>query len=459
MSGELIIDSFAGGGGASLGIELATGRAPDIAINHDPEAVALHAANHPTTKHYTESVWKVDPADATQGQPVGLLWASPDCTHHSRAKGGKPVSNKRRGLAWSVIRWASLPIGQRPRVICLENVEEWQEWGPISRETQRPCPDRKGQTFRAWVGKLRRLGYAVEWRSLRACDYGAPTTRRRLFLVARCDGQPIVWPKPTHGRGTQQPWRSAADCIQWTVPTTSIFGRPRPLAPNTLRRIANGLRKYVIDTDRPYVVGDAAHFVTEHANASAPRSWAAHEPLRTVCANVKGGHFALVSAFLAKHYSERKSGEVMGSSLFDPIGTVTTIDHHALVTAALGDEQPYDVRAFLVAYYGAEQDGGSLFAPMRTVTTKDRYGLVTVHGREYVITDIHMRMLTARELYRAQGFPDSYEIEQGRAPNGDRFPLTLTAQKRMAGNSVCPPVAAAIVRANYGKASNAEVAA
>lgn len=447
MMRELIVDSFAGGGGASLGIFLATGRHPDVAINHDAEAIALHAANHPNTTHYREDVWRVDPVEATQGQPVGLLWSSPDCTHHSRAKGGKPVSNKRRGLAWAVIRWAT---AVRPRVICLENVAEWQEWGPIRRDTQRPCPERKGQTFRAWCANLRRLGYDVQHRELRACDYGAPTTRRRLFLVARCDGQPIVLPKPTHGKGHSHPWRSAGSCIDWSVPTESIFGRPRPLSPNTLRRIANGLRRYVIETDRPYIVGDAAHFITEHANASNPRAWSADEPLRTVCANVKGGHFALVSAFLAKHYTERRPGEVMASSLFDPCPTVTTIDHHALVTAHLGYAQPDAVRDYLVAYYGAEQDGGSLFSPMRTVTTKDRYGLVTVHGREYVITDIHMRMLTARELFRAQGFPDTYEIETGRDPEtGAPIALTRTAAKRMAGNSVVPQLAAAIVRANY----------
>lgn len=447
MTHELIVDSFAGGGGASHGILMATGRHPDVAINHDMEAIAMHAMNHPTTHHYAESVWQVDPVKATKGQPVGLMWASPDCTHHSRAKGGKPVSNKRRGLAWAVIRWAD---AVRPRVICLENVSEWQEWGPIRRDTQRPCPERKGQTFRAWVRKLEKLGYAVEWRELRAADYGAPTTRKRLFLVARCDGQPIRWPKPTHGRMAPAPWRSAGACIQWETPTQSIFGRSRPLSPNTLRRIANGLRKYVLEAERPYVVNDAAHFITEHANASNPRSWHAGEPLRTVCANVKGGHFALVSAFLAKHYTERKPSDVMASSLFDPCPTVTTIDHNALVTASLGHEQLDDVRAFLVAYYGNEQDGGDLFRPMRTVTTKDRYGLVTVQGREYVITDIHMRMLTARELYRAQGFPDSYVIDHGRNPfTGDGVILSQTAQKRMAGNSVCPPLAAAIVAANY----------
>ena len=446
---ELICDSFAGGGGASLGIEMALGRSPDIAINHDAEAIALHAANHPGTRHYTEDVWKVDPREAVGRRDVGLLWASPDCTHHSRAKGGKPVSNKRRGLAWAVVRWAD---AVRPRVICLENVSEFEEWGPLNRETGRPCPERKGKTFRAWWRKLERFGYTLEWRELRAADYGAPTTRRRLFLVARCDGERIVWPRYTHAR---HQWLSAGEhVIDWSLPTRSIFGRPKPLADATLRRIANGLRKYVIETDRPYIVGNAAHFITEHANASNPRSWAAHEPLRTVCANVKGGHFALVSAFIAKHYTERSKGE------FDPLPTVTTVDHNALVTATLGHEQPEHVRAYMVAYYGAEQDGGSLFSPMRTVTTKDRFGLVMVHGHEYVITDIHMRMLSARELFRAQGFPDSYSIEHGVHPvTRDIVPLTSTAQKRMAGNSVVPPLAAAIVRAQFGVTESQEAAA
>lgn len=456
MSG-LIVDSFAGGGGASLGIEMALGRSPDVAINHDAEAIALHAANHPATRHYREDVWRVDPREATRGRDVDLLWASPNCTHHSRAKGSKPVSNKRRGLAWAVVRWAD---AVRPRVICLENVAEFAEWGPIVRDTQRPDPTRKGQTFRAWVAKLRRLGYEVEWRSLTAADYGTPTTRRRLFLVARCDQRPIVWPTATHGKGRALPWKSAGECLDWSLPSRSIFGRDKPLADATLRRIANGLRKFVIEADRPYVVGGAAHFVTEHANASNPRAWDLHEPLRTVCANVKGGHFALVSAFLAKHYSERHPGEVMGSSLDAPMGTITTVDHHALVAAHLGTQPNDDVRAFFVAYYGNEQDGGSLFAPMRTVTTKDRYGLVMVHGEAYTITDIHMRMLAARELYRAQGFPDAYRITEGRDPvTGAVVPLTLGAQKRMAGNSVCPPIAAAIVRAQFGIAQRVEVAA
>ena len=442
MSAELIVDSFAGGGGASLGIELALGRSPDIAINHDAEAIALHAANHPGAVHFNEDVWKVDPHSATNGRPVGLMWLSPDCKHFSKAKGGKPVSKRVRGLAWVAVRWAA---AVKPRVIVLENVEEFQTWGPVSRETNKPRPDRKGQHFRAFTAKLRRLGYEVQWRELRACDYGAPTIRKRLFLVARCDGAPIVWPKATHGKGHAHPWRTAAECIDWTLPVPSIFARSRPLAENTLRRIAAGLRKYVFNADRPFVVQKAAPFLTEHANASTQRTFRVNEPLRTQVASVKGGHFALVSAFLAKHYTER-SGQVQAASLFDPCPTVTSIDHNALVTATLNTgDRSTDVRAFLCAYYGNEKDGQDLFSPVRTVTTKDRYGLVTVNGELHEISDIGMRMLAPRELYRAQGFPDSYRIDL--EFNGK--PLSKTAQVRMVGNSVAPPVAAAIVRANF----------
>src|SRR4051812_28488570 len=207
---ELIVDSFAGGGGASLGIYQALGRAPDIAINHDKEAIALHAANHPESRHFAEDVWKVDPKKACAGRRVGLMWLSPDCKHFSKAKGGKPVSPRVRGLAWVAVRWAK---AVQPRIIVLENVEEFQTWGPVDRETGRPCPERRGVTFKRFVGRLRALGYVVEWRELRACDYGAPTIRKRLFLVARRDGQPIVWPTPTHGKGRAHPWRTAAECI------------------------------------------------------------------------------------------------------------------------------------------------------------------------------------------------------------------------------------------------------
>jgi DNA (cytosine-5)-methyltransferase 1 len=521
---EIIVDNFAGGGGASLGIEWGLGRSPDIAINHDAQAIAMHQANHPGTRHYCEDVWKVDPREACRGRPVGLAWFSPDCKHFSKAKGGKPVDKKIRGLAWVVIRWAK---AVRPRVICLENVEEFEDWGPLL-DNGRPCPERVGLTFRIWRGKLEALGYRVEHRELVAADYGTPTTRKRLFLVARRDGLPIVWPTATHGKG-RLAWRTAAECIDWSLPTYSIFltreeARPykivRPLAENTMRRIWRGLDRFVINNPRPFLVPyygggkDRAHelsepirtltgdpkyslvtpFLTEHANASSPRSFSAAEPLRTQCAQVKGGHFALVAptlvttgygerpgqaprapgldkplgtlvaAFLAKHYGGH---ETPGSALPRPMDTVTAQDHNALVASSIvklkgtaKDGQQLDlplhtvqaggnhyaqVNAFMVAYYGNEKDGGTMKDPMRTLTAKERFGLVTVHGEPYAIADIGMRMLAPRELYRAQGFPDDYIIN----PVVDGRQLPKDAQVRCVGNSVCPPVAAALARAQF----------
>lgn len=539
---EIVVDLFAGGGGASTGIEQAIGRAVDVAINHDAEAISLHQANHPQTTHYCSDVFEVDPVAVTQGRPVGLLWASPDCKHFSKAKGGKPCSKKIRSLAWVVVKWAK---AVRPRMIFLENVEEFQTWGPLNADNM-PCPLRKGDTFRRWKQALENLGYVVEHRELRACDYGAPTIRKRLFLVARRDGLPIVWPEPTHAApGTLpvkakklKPWRTAAECIDWSIPAPSIFERKKPLAEATCRRIAKGIMRYVVEAKEPFIVGvggragqsperplskplgtitskaDAAicvatlaPFLTEHANASCQRTFASDEPLRTQCAQVKGGHFALVSAFLAKHYTG-----VVGSDMADPMATVTTVDHHSLVTANMvhmghGEgknggkrfshgirsvEEPIntitasgavgalvtsnliklrgtnvgsatdeplhtisaqglhhaEVRAFLIKYYGTDQDP-AMREPLHTITTKDRFGLVTVHGEEYAIVDIGLRMLTPRELYRAQGFPESYQIDLG----ADGKPLTKTAQVRMCGNSVCPPLSCAIVGANYSEIS------
>lgn len=540
---ELIVDSFAGGGGASLGIQWALGRSPDIAINHDKEAIALHAANHPDSLHLAEDVWKVDPVEACGGRPVGLMWLSPDCKHFSKAKGGKPVSKKIRGLAWVAIRWAK---AVKPRVIVLENVEEFQTWGPVIRETNRPCPERKGETFRAFVRRLERLGYDVQWREMRACDYGAPTIRKRLFLVARCDGQPIVWPKPTHGKGRPKPWRTAAECIDWDIPCHSIFltkdegrsvGVKRPLADATMRRIARGVVKFVINNPRPFIVGvggrqgqspersvdqpyqtitskaDSAIVVpslvslTHHGErpdlsvtdpfptitganrggiglvaptlvqtgygereGQAPRCLDIEKPLGTLVGGVK---HALVAAFLAKHFTG-----VDGVQLTMPMPTVTTIDHNALVTAHIAKQygtttgSPIDepvhtvtgggthhslVQSFLTAYYGNEKDGRDLFDPMGSVVSKDRFALVTVDSVEYVIADIGMRMLVARELYRAQGFPDTYRIDI--LFNGK--PLTKTAQVRMVGNSVSPEQARALIESLFGRAEVAptEVAA
>ncbi|OSM53952.1 type II restriction endonuclease subunit M, partial [Aeromonas salmonicida subsp. salmonicida] len=294
---EIVVDNFAGGGGASTGIEMALGRSPEIAINHDPDAIAMHTVNHPSTEHYCESVWDIVPRDVVAGRPVGLVWLSPDCKHFSKAKGSTPVSKKIRGLAWVALRWAAQV---RPRVIMLENVEEFQTWGPLIIDKEgnsRPDPAKKGRTFNSFVNAFRRQGYKVEWRELRACDYGTPTIRKRLFLIARRDGAPIVWPKPTHGApdsaevkaGKLLPWPTAADIIDWSIPCPSIFERKRPLAENTLRRIAKGLDRFVINAEQPFIVpidGKSAFapFITEHANASHQRNMPADEPLRTICA-------------------------------------------------------------------------------------------------------------------------------------------------------------------------------
>ena len=261
FGGELSVDLFAGGGGASTGMEWATGKSPDIAVNHNRQAVLMHQINHPHTLHFCESVFDVNPQKVCGGRPVGHLWMSPDCTHFSKAKGSKPVSKRVRGLAWVGKRWAATV---RPRVIFLENVEEFQTWGPLVRinGNMHPCKKRAGRTFRTFVRELQRLGYVVEWQTMRACDYGAPTIRKRLFLIARCDGESIVWPEPTHGdpkseavkSGRLLPWRTAAECIDWSIPCPSIFTRKKALAENTLRRIARGIQRYVIDNAEPFIV-------------------------------------------------------------------------------------------------------------------------------------------------------------------------------------------------------------
>jgi DNA (cytosine-5)-methyltransferase 1 len=545
--GGLVIDNFAGGGGASTGIEMALGRPVDIAINHDPEAIAMHEINHPHTKHYCESVWDVDPREVTQGRAVDLAWFSPDCKHFSKAKGGKPVKKEIRGLAWVAIRYAATV---RPRVIMLENVEEFVTWGPLA--DGRPCPKNKGRTFNSFVNALRRHGYQVEWKELRANHFGAATIRKRLFLIARCDGLPIVWPEATHLVATSpevkakqaKPQRLAADIIDWSLPCPSIFDRKKPLAEATLRRIARGIQRYVIDSAEPFLVKvnhgydyfrgqpldeplqtitsklgtglvmpTLAPFITEHANSTTQRNMAIDDPLRTICAEVKGGHFAvvaptlvqlgygerpgqsprapglqkplgtvvagggkhgLVAAFLAKHYGGKYIGP--GASLAAPAPTVTTVDHNALVTSHLvklrgtsRDGQPADeslhtvtasgnhhgeVRAFLLKYYDTAV-GQAVGEPLHTITTKHRLGLVMVKGEPYQIVDIGMRMLEPHELYAAQGFPAGYI--HNRTLTNPKLPKA--SQVRMCGNSVCPPVAAALVRANLVDQQPAEAAA
>lgn len=615
---ELIVDLFAGGGGASLGIEMATGRQVDVAINHDSAAVALHKANHPQTTHHTCDVFEADPRVVTSGRPVGLLWASPDCTDHSKAKGGKPFresARKRRALAWVVTRWA----GQvRPRVICLENVEEFADWSPLigPRDALRRDPRRKGRTFRRWRRSLERLGYVVEHREIRASDLGAPTIRKRLYVIARCDGRPIVWPAATHGPKTRHPYLTAASCIDWSVPMLSIFadreearawGKAhgqaspiRPLAEATMRRIARGVKRFVLDAAKPFIVpnntnnaphsiddplptvtGGGRHILaaplitkfrggavgnaideplrtitansatgrpggctplgvvapilthlTHHGDershaadapaptitgaqrgelglvapslihigngereGQAPRALDIEAPLNTIVGSPKHG---LVAAFLAQHNTDMvghdvrkpvstivQKGSTQGlvaasltklrgtSSAADVAGPLHTTSaggtHHGLVAANLfanysetslggrasSPEEPvrtvtgtqrHGLVASFLQRYNAQGIGSPVDEPAQTISTKDRFGVVTVtiEGQPYVIVDIAMRMLQPRELFRAQGFPDSYVIDRG----ADGRALTKTVQVRLVGNSVCPPVAAAIVRAN-----------
>lgn len=434
---ELIVDNFAGGGGASAGIEAAIGRPVDIAINHSPAAMAMHEANHPKTRHYVEDVFKVSPREVVSGRPVGLAWFSPDCRHFSKAKGGKPVDRKIRGLAWVAVKWAEQV---RPRVIILENVEEFETWGPLipklkdgvpqfdasGVQAMVPDPTRAGLSFRRWTGRLRNLGYTIEFRQLVAADYGAPTTRRRFFLIARCDGQPICWPEPTHRDPRQGddlfasgllPWRTSAECIDFSIPCPSIFERKRPLAEKTMARIAEGLRRYVIECADPFIVG------IDNQSSGPGAAWPLDEPLRTI---TQENRFALVAPTLISiGYGEREGQAPRAPSLDKPLGTVVGSGKHALVSA------------FLVAYYGNERGGISLREPMRTITSKDRLGLVVVRGETYRIADIGLRMLAPRELANAQGFPPDYIL------TGPQY-----EQVARIGNSVCPPVATALVRAN-----------
>lgn len=424
---ELIVDNFAGGGGASTGIELAIGRSVDIAINHDQNAIAMHETNHPDTLHYCESVFDVDPIVATYGYPVGLAWFSPDCTHFSKARGSTPVKKEIRGLAWIVLRWALL---KRPRVIMLENVEEFKTWGPTKiNENGDEFPDstRAGETFRAFVDMLSNgidsnhqaldevcniinldrngpevkrlingLGYQVEFKELKACDYGAPTIRKRFFMVMRCDGQSIVWPEATHGdpnsddvkSGKLFPYLTAADCIDWSIPCHSIFNRKKPLAENTLKRIARGIKRFVIDNPNPFVV--------------------------------RIGQTGF-------------GGDRLSYDIDKPLTTITTSGAHLA-----------QVNVFLLKYYGNEKECPSLDQPLHTVTSKDRFGLVTIQGVDYQIVDIGMRMLQPHELYKAQGFPDWYLIDHDY--KGTKYPKS--AQVARCGNAVPPPFAEALVRAN-----------
>lgn len=512
INGELIVDNFAGGGGASTGIELATGYSVDIAINHDPEAIKMHKANHPNTKHYCEDVWQVDPVKACNGHPVGLAWFSPDCKHFSKAKGGKPKDKFIRGLAWVACRWAGLV---RPRVIMLENVEEFKTWGPLNRG-HHPIKAKQGKTFDKFVQQLTDLGYDVQFRELVAADYGAPTMRKRFFLIARCDGKPIVWPEPTHApadseevkAGFLKPYVGAYTQLDFSLPCPSIFDTSeeikekygiravRPLAPKTMERIARGLKKFVIDNAEPFIVQ------VNHSGAKSDYCKSANEPLNTVTGkhgfgivepvitpiidkayggNYRGNgsradepidtittidHNRLVVPTLIQYHSETAQNEVRGQTIEAPIMTVDGSNRYGLVTSFLSKfyktgigqdiREPLgtvtanaggghfgEVRAFLIKYYG-DATGQDIKSPLDTVTTKDRFGLVTIEGVDYQIVDIGLRMLEPRELYGCQGFPDDYIIDHDYT--GKTYPRS--EQVRRCGNAVCPPIPAALVRAN-----------
>lgn len=577
INGELIVDNFAGGGGASTGIELATGYSVDIAINHDPEAIKMHKANHPNTKHYCENVWAVDPVKACGGHPVGLAWFSPDCKHFSKAKGGKPVEKNIRGLAWVVLKWAALV---RPRVIMLENVEEFQTWGPcipirdketgrvivnmagrhdrvkneprtrvaeqgevvpVDRQIFQPDPKRSGQTYKKWRKQLEALGYEIDTKELVAADYGAPTMRKRFFMIARCDGKPIVWPEPTHGpadseevkAGLLKPYVGAYTQLDFSLPCPSIFDTAeeikkkygiravRPLAPKTMDRIARGLKKFVLDNPEPFIIqcnhgGErrpndirepmptitgkhgygivepymvqckynneaqdvqkpigtlttvGSHLLVEpymvqigQTGFTKDRSKDVREPLTTI---VSKNEHCLISPTLIQYHSETAQGEVRGQTIKDPIMTVDGSNRYGLVTSFLSkfyksgigqdEREPLhtittsaghfgEVRAFLIKYYG-DATGQDIEKPLDTVTTKDRFGLVTIEGVDYQIVDIGLRMLEPKELYGCQGFPDDYIIDHDYT--GKTYPRS--EQVRRCGNAVCPPIPAALVKAN-----------
>ncbi|MEI3184610.1 MAG: DNA cytosine methyltransferase [Lachnospiraceae bacterium] len=499
IHGELIVDNFAGGGGASTGIEMATGYSVDIAINHDPKAIQMHKTNHPRTKHYCEDVWQVDPIAACKGNPVGLAWFSPDCKHFSKAKGGKPKDKNIRGLAWVACRWAGLV---RPRVIMLENVEEFRTWGPLNRR-HHPVKNKQGKTFERFVRQLEELGYEVQFKELVAADYGAPTMRKRFFMIARCDGKSIVWPEPTHApadseevkAGLLKPYVGAYTQLDFSLPCPSIFDTSeeikekygiravRPLAPKTMERIARGLKKFVLDNPEPFIIqckfnNDAqdikkplgtittigSHLLVEpYLSVNRENHFGSdmREPIHTITSN---NQHMLMTPTLIQYHSETAQGEVRGQTIKEPIMTVDGSNRYGLVTSFLSkfyktcigqdEREPLhtvttsaghfgEVRAFLIKYYG-DATGQDIEQPLDTVTTKDRFGLVTIEGVDYQIVDIGLRMLEPRELYGCQGFPEDYIIDHDYT--GKTYPRT--EQVRRCGNAVCPPIPAALVRAN-----------
>lgn len=429
MKGELIIDCFAGGGGASVGIEMALGRPVDIAINHDPEAIRMHKVNHPDTIHLTEDIFKVDLQKYVKGRKVALMWASPDCTSHSKAKGGQPRKRGLRILPWAVYKHAKQIL---PEVIIMENVEEIQQWGPLDKKGH-PIKERQGEDYKKFITAMKSLGYAFDSRELVAADYGAPTTRKRWYAIFRRDGKDIIWPEQTHFKDSEPKRKQCGEFIDWSDLGKSIFGRKKPLAEATQKRIANGIRKYILENPKPYIVknDEAVAFLIQYhgeQKAGESRGQLLSEPIKTIDTS---NRYGLVTAFITKYY---KTG--IGQGCDEPLHTITTSPGHFGL-----------VSAFLIKYYGSGC-GQELKKPLATITTKDRFGLVNViidiAGEKYIIKDIFLRMLKPEELKLMQGFPKDYIIN--RDINWEPYPIK--EQVARIGNSVVPVMAEALVKAN-----------
>ena len=431
MEQGLIIDCFAGGGGASVGIEMALGREVDIAINHDPQAIRMHKTNHPDTLHLTEDIFKVDLQKYVAGRHVALMWASPDCTSHSRAKGGQPRENGLRILPWAVYKHVKAIL---PDVVIMENVAEIQEWGPLD-EKGHPIKERAGEEYKRFVSSMKDLGYAFDSRELIAADYGAPTSRKRWYAIFRRDGETINWPKQTHSRDgiAFERWLECGDYIDWSDLGTSIFDRDKPLAEATQKRIANGIYKYIINNPHPYIVKDKkamAYLIQYHGEQKDgdARGQTLDTPIKTIDTS---NRYGLVSAFITKFY---KTG--IGSGCNEPLHTITTSQGHFGL-----------VSAFLMKYYG-NACWDSCEEPVGTITTKDRFGLtsvsIVIDGERYGIKDIFLRMLKPEELKIMQGFPRDYIIDR----DSSWRPYPKKDQVAKIGNSVVPIMAKKLVEAN-----------
>lgn len=478
---DIIIDCFAGGGGASVGIEMALGRSVDIAINHDPDAILMHKTNHPNTLHLTEDIFRVDLQKYVRGRHVALMWASPDCTSHSKAKGGKPRNSGLRILPWAVYKHAKAIL---PDVIIMENVEEIQQWGPLDNDGY-PIKERKGEEYENFIEKMKSLGYEFDSRELVAADYGAPTTRKRWYAIFRRDGKSIVWPEQTHnksGTNGMKKWVPVYTVLNLSDIGKSIFGRKKPLAENTMRRIARGMQKFVFECNEPFIVqvNHSGEFRGQSLKKPLPTITQKHgfgivnpcivpidkhikisDEMRCTTGN-SNRHCEIIS-FLTKFY---KSGT--GQSLFEPIHTITTSPGHfgQINILAVPKEKLFSdinipikdqnittdvlqrctwVSQFIIEYYGSGT-GYSLNEPMHTIVTKDRFALITVLGDEYVILDIFLRMLTAEELKLGQGFPKDYIID--RDYKWHVYPTNKRVER--IGNSVVPIMAQKLVESNCG---------